>query len=199
MNKKILLFLFLQLFFVEYAFAVHMKITLQNNTYDIRSSCITPEEPSYNSADYSCPRKYVIELKSKYNVFENYHWATRAVTIKTSLHNIRPETHAANKSVLNIYLDESELKKLLETDEAKIEFELSLFSEDLLRKELNNYNRRTGSYNYSFDILEPSITIDLKNISRQNLVSECSQEGIQCKEKLESLNSPMKRLKRFFN
>lgn len=199
MKKTILLFLFLQLFLVEYAFAAHMEITLQNNTFDIRSSCVTPKEPSYDSADYTCSRKYVIELRSEYNVFENYHWATRAVTIQTSLHNINPETHAPNKSILYIYLDESELKKLLETNEAKIKFTLSIFSEELLRKELMNYNQRTGSYNYSFDILEPSTTINLKNISRQGLISECSQESIQCKEKLESLNTPMKRLKRFFN
>lgn len=219
MKKHNLLILLLLTIIVDVS-AEHMKITLKNNTFNISSSCLTPQK--YGKGDYECKRKYVIELVSKYNVFENYSVANgwsdykrgNAVSLETSLYNLNSTTYAPNKSVLYIYLNENELVKLLESNEVKINFSLNLFSDKLLQQELDNrYTRRVreakrkdGDYVYSYvsrendvNILKPSITLDFSNVYLNDLKSSCSEEIKECNRKSEPLNSPMNRLKRFFN
>ena len=174
--------------------AAYMKITLKNNTFDIYSDCSKPSKEYSN--DYECKREYVIKLQSKYNVFEHYCGRNYfKAKIVTNLYTIRPIVYNPNKSEFNLRLSEAELKQLLESKEMKIIFDLSLFSDKLLRRELKNINQ----YSYDINILEPTVILDTSNLSIGSLRNECNQENRICTKKLDKLNSPTNRLKRFFN
>lgn len=210
---KAILLCFLMLGLVKTASAEHMNITLKDNTFNITSLCSTPSQPS-GRGDYKCERKYVIELVSKYNVFENYKFAYRAVTLQTPLYDIDPETDAPNRSKLNIFLTEKDLEKIFESGKVKVNFELMLFSEKLLKKEVDNLIERdcygksgfelsscrlSGGLSYNINNLEPSLTLNFNNTSIDRLKSSCSVEHKQCQKELDTLNTPTNRLKRFFS
>lgn len=203
---KSMLFYFLLLGMVKFAYADHMQITLKNNTFNITSLC-RPAEQLYGHGDYKCNRKYVIELISKYNVFDNYRYANggyRPVVLQTSLYDIHPRTSAPNKSKLNIYLTDKDLEKIFESGEVKVHFSLNLFSEKLLQKEADKKTKaacteRWSCARYQINRLEPSVTLNLRNTSIDRLKSDCTTEYKQCLTDLDNLNSPVNRLKRFFS
>lgn len=213
---KSILFYFLLLGMVKFAYADHMKITLKNNTFDITSLCRPPEQ-QFGRGDYKCNREYVIELISKYNVFDNYTYANgfgdrrghRAVVLQTSLYEIHPQTYAKNKSKLNIYLTDKDLEKISESGEVQVNFSLNLFSEKLLRKEIekkieaacgeDEFCVRSSYYKYETIVLEPSVTLILSNTSIDRIKSDCTTEYKQCLTDSDNLNSPANRLKRYFS
>ena len=190
MMKFILIFILL----VGSLSAEYMKVTLKNNTFDIYNDCSAPNRLYSN--DYKCDRNYIIKLESKYNVFENYsQYRSNGAKIVTDLYTIYPRIYNPNKSEFSLYLSEDDLEKLFRSHKIKIIFDLDLFSEKLLRRELKSIN----SFAYDISILEPTVILNLSNQSINVLKDNCKRGHDVCMKKLDTLNSPTNRLKRFFN
>mgnify|MGYP006995638102 CR=1 FL=1 len=176
--------------------AEYMKVTLKNNTYEIYSDCSAPGKKKWSPKEYECKKEYVIKFESKYNVFENYSERRfNRTQIITDLYTINPNIYNPNKSEFQLRLSENELKQLLNSKKIKIIFDLNLFSDNLLRKELS----RHGQFLFDVNVLEPTVTLDISNVSINSLKNDCSEENRICTKKLDKLNSPTNRLKRFFD
>lgn len=191
-----------------------MKVTLKNNTYNISSSCSVPIQ---DNGDYKCHKYYEIKLQSKYNLFKynkdliaiNYavckttgfcdvYSRSNDFEIITDLYYINDvQVYNPNKSDLYLRITEEGLNKILKSHSLKIILPLRLFSKDTLIKE---YYRIFGNNGYyDLEKLKPTIILDTSNISIYSLKNQCKQELNECKIKADKLNSPLNRVKRFFN
>jgi hypothetical protein len=203
LNVNSILFCFSLLSIVTPVSAEHMKVTLKNHTFDITSFCAKPIQ-FLGRGDYKCNREYAIELISKYSIFENYNSHSindrgYAVTLHTFNHDkFYTPTYTPNKSTLYIYLTEEELEKIYESGEVTVNFQLHLFSKKLLQKEVEKICRGKVFCDVQENDLEPSLTLDFSDLSINDLKSSCLVEHKQCQKELEALNTPMKRLERFF-
>lgn len=191
---KILLFFLLLLGVNNSAFAERINIALKNSTYTIKSLCNMPHQPGFRNGDYICNKEYVIEFTNKNNIFENYTFLNEridgktirnpiGVTLQTDLYDINVEASRINKSRINIYLTESDLEKIFESDRVQINFILSLF----IKGNAQNTIDKTRS-----------VVLNLSGISIDTLKSSCSTEYPQCLSEVRTLNSPVNRLKRYF-
>lgn len=228
--------------------ATDNEITLENITSTISAHCSKPHQPRFRSeSDYKCTRKYVIELISNDNLFENYNRLShlKKVVIQTSLHEIRPEVELVDRSRLRLYITEEQLEKMFQSKDAKFEFNNNLFGQTFLQKKLDliddrNYARSfeegrkecLTNPRYQSDIpgversfreqcidnlkarkhfrypiltstrvesLKLSSTLNLNTLPVNRLKDSCSYEHTQCLKELDTLNSPVNRLKRYFS
>lgn len=207
MKKYILILIFI----VENLSATYMKVALKDNTYDIYSSCSSTVQK--NNKDYMCEKFYVLKLQSKYNLFnhygkfqENYYSSSKYSThlgfkIITDLYTITPEIYIPNKSDLFLRVNEDELKKILQSKEAKVMLPVELFSKKLLDTKIKVCTMLHHTYEEICKCyrLEPTITLNISDISIDSLEANCEIELKTCKQKVDKLNSPLNRLKRFFN
>lgn len=197
-----------------------MKVTLKNNTFDIYSSCPATPKLTFNRFGnnyyYTCNKTYTIELHSKYHIFENYNgknedWRDEfeyrgkdepVVKISTNLYTIIPRVDNPNKSDLFLHIDEDDLKKILQSKEAKITLPITMFSKKLLDKEMIHSFGSNAAF-HQYNELEPTILLDISNISFNELKSQCDANFKECKIKAKKMekerNKPLNRLKRFFN
>ena len=230
MKKYILILIFI----VESLSAAYMKVTLKNNTYDIYSSCSGASYYTKSHATRSyppalganrCDRDYIIELHSKYHIFGNYngknedwHWEFKysgkdepVIKISTKLYTITPRVENPNKSDLFLHINEEELKRILQSKQVKIILPITMFTKKLLDKELKRIFP-SGNNPYAFPVsheyteLEPTIILDISNVSFNELKSQCEKNFQKCKTKIEEehrraeeeRNKPLNRLRRFF-
>jgi len=158
-----------------------MKITLKNNTYNLKSSC------SYNIIDdgylnepYWNKKKYEFIFESKYHIFENYHLLKQyndLIIFVTDLYTIQPvKVYADNKSVIHVFLSEEDFKNIFKSSSVKINFNPKLFSFSLLEKEYKRYRPNdTFTYNYEYYV-KPSITLSLDKNDLQSYLNACNKD-----------------------
>lgn len=154
-------------------FDVPMKITLKDNTYNLKSSC------SYNSGEpFWNEKKYEFIFESRYHIFENYQLLNKyLITFITNLYTIQPvKAYADNKSVIHVFLSEDDFKNIFKSSSVKVNFNTKLFSSSLLEKEYKKYRpNNTFIYNYE-DYVKPSIILSLDKNDLQFYLNECNKD-----------------------
>jgi len=173
-----------------------MKITLKHGTNIIKGYCKL--EPFLYGDKLDCIKKFDVTLESKYHVFEHYS-SIRYLNISTSLYNIYPlKSYANNKSVIHLILSEKDIRRLYESESAKIILSTDIFSENLLSKERAKIARLKGLSFPSAIVLKPTITISLNPYSLNRILKESNSQYSECMKQKAEQEKPLNRLKNYF-
>lgn len=198
--KSLIVYLMYLVLLSEIVIAKEKEIKIENNQYQMENVCLNLNKISNKQKLFG--RYYKFIFKSKYNVFENYAIKFNAynpLVFKTNLYKINvnnlfidlllPDNYPKilkNKKTIEILLNEDDMKKLYESNSAKVVFPPSLFS--------NNYTK------YSYTRLDPVISIDLNidNLNKER--AKCTEKETKYIKEYEKYHSkPMNRIKNFFN
>lgn len=181
MKRILVLLLLLSNIIFASNYDVPMKITLKNNTYELKSSCSYngTNDTFLNSPSWN-QKKYEFIFESKYHIFENYQLLKEyndLIIFATGLYTIQPiKVYADNKSVIHVFLSEDDLINIFKSSSVKINFNPALFSPILLEKEYKNHRPNdTFIFNYE-NYVKPSITLTLNKSDLQNYLNQCSKD-----------------------
>lgn len=204
------------------AYAEEKEIITENNKYHMNNICSKAEKAfdpdgKYNPTEY-ITKQYQFEFNSKYSVFENYNnISSYRIYIYTDLYTIEPykiKVKADNKKVIQIILEEEDMKKLYESSSVKFIFDKRLFSNEYIRKPYNRPSPATLdklSFGERFilteklriesqQLLEPVISITLNKNNFDKELDECTKKYNDFMQKYNEENSkPINRIKKFFD
>jgi hypothetical protein len=199
---KNLVLLFIIAFLVN-VYAEEKYIELEGNKYEMENICSALQKIDYNAESFA--RYYKFIFNSKHNVFENYDIVgNHNIVIKTNLYLIEINNSPIdfilaeykpkilkNKKTIGIILNEDEMKKLYESDSAKVIFDSSIFT--------YNYTKDKSNI-YAFQRLQPIISLSLKKDDFNYELKKCTEKYNEyIKEHNEYHNKPINRVKKFFN
>lgn len=208
--KKLILGILCVLVMSEVSMAKEKYIQLKDDTYQMENICFNPKKIS--DKDKLFWRYYKFTFNSKYNVFENYSDAGTAISpidIKTNVYTISSSNPSLifyfalnpiavnklkilkNKKTIEIVLSADDMKKLYESNSAKVVFHNSIFTSEYTRDKYTSY---------SFTPLTPVISISLNKRDFKDELKKCTEKENKYKKEHDEYHSkPMNRIKTFFN
>jgi hypothetical protein len=185
--------------------------------YQMENICYNPYD-NYKSSSFN--RYYKFTFHSYYSVFENYSLLNdrnNMVHLETNLYKVNYSNPIldysylenspkiiTNKKTIEIVLDEDDMKKLYQSNYAKVVFNRALFATDYVKLEVvRPINSDDGYYQpiNPFDRVHPTpvISIPLNKNEFNYALAECNKiHNIYNKEYDEYHSKPINRLKSFF-
>lgn len=135
--------------------------------------------------------KYIIKLKSKYNMFanyNNYYSSSGRVQIQSDLHEVNPSVKFLSKADIEFHLNGEQFDKLIQVDEFLVYYPMSIFDYRWVKK----VSEKSNSNELSFSTELSSVGLERYRKHCHDTI-ESQRVGFE-KEN----NKPVNRLKNFF-